>query len=139
MDRMRQERGRALDRAGYGPQETPYTVVHTEAGLTLRKYGEGKADGPSVLLVPAPIKKAYIWDLTPQVSVVRRWLEQGYKVYLAEWTPDTGPDFGLDDYGDRLLGTCKQVIQADSGNAQLTVAGHSLGGILAAMFGCLHA
>jgi polyhydroxyalkanoate synthase len=138
MDRMRQERGRALERAGYGPKETPYTVIHSEPGLTLRKYGEGAQDGPSVLLVPAPIKKAYIWDLTPQASVVRRWLERGYKVYLAEWTPDTGPDFGLDDYADRLLSACRSAIEADSGNAQLTVAGHSLGGILAAMYGCLH-
>jgi polyhydroxyalkanoate synthase len=55
-------------------------------------------------------------------------------VYLAEWTPDTGPTFGLDDYGDRLLRACQRAIQADSGNEQVIVAGHSLGGILAAIF-----
>jgi polyhydroxyalkanoate synthase len=133
MDRMRQARGRMLDQAGYGPKETQYTVLHVEAGLTLRKYG---GDGPAVLLVPAPIKKAYIWDLTPQVSVVRRWLEAGYSVYLAEWTPDTGPNFGLDDYGDRLLRACHRAIQADSGHDKVIVAGHSLGGILSAIFAC---
>lgn len=134
MDRIRQARGRTLDQAGYGPKESPYTVLHAEAGLTLRKYGDGSGDGPAVLLVPAPIKKAYIWDLTPQVSVVRRWLDAGYRVYLAEWTPDTGPTFGLDDYGDRLLRACQRAIQADSGNEQVIVAGHSLGGILTAIF-----
>jgi polyhydroxyalkanoate synthase len=139
MDRMRQARGKMLDRFGFGPKETEYRIVHAEPGLTLRKYGPEKAVGPAVLLVPAPIKKAYIWDLMPQISVVQRWLEQGYRVYLAEWTPDTGPHFGLEDYGDRLLATCQRAIEADSGEKQLTVAGHSLGGILTAMYACLHA
>jgi polyhydroxyalkanoate synthase len=137
MDRMRQARGRMLDQFGFGPQESSFTVVHTEEGLRLRKYG-GPAGAPAVLLVPAPIKKAYIWDLTPQVSVVRRWLEKGYQVYLAEWTPGTGPNFGLDDYADRLLGACHRAIMVDSGHEQMTIAGHSLGGILAAMYACLH-
>lgn len=138
MDRLRQARGKVLEQIGFGPKETPYKTLHTEAGLTLRKYGQDQPDGPAVLLIPAPIKKAYIWDLSPQVSVVRRWLAKGYQVYLAEWTPDNAPEFGLDDYGDRLLGACQKAIAADSGNTQLTVAGHSLGGVLAAIFACLH-
>lgn len=138
MDRVRQARGQMLEKLGFGPQETAFTVLHAEPGLTLRKYAQDAQDGPAVLLVPAPIKKAYIWDLVPQVSVVRRWLEKGYQVYLAEWTPDTGAHFGLDDYGDRLLAASLRAIQADSGEAKVTVAGHSLGGILAAMFACLH-
>lgn len=139
MDRMRHARGRMLDMAGYGPKQTPSTVLHAEPGVTLRKYGDDANGGPAVLLVPAPIKKAYIWDLAPQVSVVRRWLENGFQVYMAEWTPDATKEFGLDDYADRLLGTCLRAIQADSGQSELAVAGHSLGGILAAMFACLHA
>lgn len=139
MDRSRQERGKMLDRAGYGPQQTPSTILHSEPGLHLRRYGDAKA-GPAVLLVPAPIKRAYIWDLTPEVSVVRRWLERGYQVYQAEWVPagDSGADFGLADYGNRLLGTCRQLIQNDSGDAKPVIAGHSLGGILAAIFSALH-
>lgn len=138
MDRMRQARGRMLDQAGYGPKESPYTVLHTEPGLKLRKYSQEYDDGPAVLLVPAPIKKAYIWDLAPQVSVVQRWLQHGYQVYLAEWTPDAGPQFGLDDYGGRLLEVCQRAIEDDCGESQVTIVGHSLGGILAAMFSCLH-
>jgi polyhydroxyalkanoate synthase len=139
MDRMRQARGRLLDQFGYGPQEAPFSVLHAEAGLKLRKYAGGADNGPPVLLVPAPIKKAYIWDLTPQVSVVRRWLEKGFQVYLAEWVPGTGPHFGLDDYADRLVSACHDAIAADSGHAKMTVAGHSLGGVLAAIYSGLHA
>jgi len=144
MDRSRQARGQLLERAGYGPQETPCIVVHAEAGLKLRRYGD--SGGPAVLLVPAPIKRAYIWDLAPAISVVQRWLEHGYRVYLAEWVPlDEGQDaaadsagFGLAGYGDRLLTNSRRAIQQDCGQDQVVIAGHSLGGILAAIHACLH-
>ncbi|WP_288379191.1 alpha/beta fold hydrolase [uncultured Massilia sp.] len=140
MDRSRQARGKLLDRAGYGPKETPFTVLHSEPGLNLRRYEPEHTEGAALLLVPAPIKRSYIWDLAPEVSVVRRWLARGYRVYLAEWTPveDDGEDFGLDDYGDRLLAACQGAIAADSGAGRVIVAGHSLGGILAAIYSCLH-
>jgi polyhydroxyalkanoate synthase len=140
MDRSRQARGKMLDRAGYGPQETPSTILHAEPGLNLRRYGTERTDGPAVLIVPAPIKRSYIWDLAPEISVVQRWLERGYQVYQAEWVPlaDGKHDFGLDDYGDRLLEVCRQAIEADSGQDGLVVTGHSLGGLLAAIYSCLH-
>lgn len=144
MDRSRQARGQMLDRAGYGPQQTPSTIVHAEPGLNVRRYGPDKTDGPPVLMVPAPIKRAYIWDLAPDISVVRRWLERGYAVYLAEWVPlpeDAAQParFGLDDYGDRLLTACRDAIAADGNHAKPILAGHSLGGILAAIHAGLHA
>lgn len=139
MDRSRQARGKLLERAGYGPQETPSTILHSEAGLNLRRYAPDDADGPPVLLVPAPIKRSYIWDLAPEVSVVRHWLARGYRVYLAEWTPvPDSEDFGLDDYGERLLAACQRAIAEDTGRERLLVVGHSLGGILAAIYSCLH-
>jgi polyhydroxyalkanoate synthase subunit PhaC len=142
MDRSRQARGKMLERAGYGPQETAFTVVHSEAGLNLRRYGPGQSEGAAVLLIPGPIKRSYIWDLAPGISVVQRWIEQGYRVYLAEWTPieqaRDDHDFGLDDYADRLLANCQQAIEADCGQPTITVVGHSLGGILAAVYSCLH-
>ncbi|WP_156885771.1 alpha/beta fold hydrolase [Massilia niastensis] len=140
MDRSRQARGKMLDRAGYGPQETPSTILHAEPGLNLRRYGPEQTEGPAVLIVPAPIKRSYIWDLAPEVSVVRRWLERGYRVYQAEWVPLSGDeqDFGLDDYGDRLLAVCQRVIEEDGAQGKLVVAGHSLGGLLAAIYSCLH-
>ena len=140
MDRSRQARGKLFERAGYGPQVTPSTVLHAEPGLNLRRYAPDDDDGPPVLLVPAPIKRCYIWDLAPDISVVRRWLARGYRVYLAEWTPvrEGDDDLGLDDYGDRLLAACQHAIAQDSGADRLIVAGHSLGGILAAIYSGMH-
>ncbi|WP_051971565.1 alpha/beta hydrolase [Massilia sp. 9096] len=147
MDRSRQARGKMLDRAGYAPQTTPSAVIHAEPGLNVLRFdgaathpaGNG-ADAPAVLLVPAPIKRAYIWDLRAEVSVVRRWLERGYRVYQAEWAPlaDASIDLGLADYADRLLRAAREAAMADSGQARTAVAGHSLGGILAAIHGCLY-
>jgi polyhydroxyalkanoate synthase len=143
MDRSRQQRGNMLDRAGYGPQQTPSAILHAEPGLNVRRYGAADvadANGPAVLIVPAPIKRSYIWDLMPEISAVRRWLERGYQVYLAEWVPlaEDAHDFGLADYGDRLLGVARKVAEDDSGQARSVIAGHSLGGILAAIHACLH-
>ena len=143
MDRSRQQRGNMLDRAGYGPQQTPSTILHAEPGLNVRRYGAADAAdaaGPAVLIVPAPIKRSYIWDLMPEISAVRRWLERGYRVYQAEWVPlaEDALDFGLADYGDRLLGVARRVAETDSGQDRSVIAGHSLGGILAAIHACLH-
>ncbi|MFD0754899.1 alpha/beta hydrolase [Massilia norwichensis] len=142
MDRSRQARGQMMERAGYGPRPTPSSTVHREPGLHLRRYGAQAAEGPSVLLVPAPIKRAYIWDLAPERSVVRRWTERGYRVYLAEWEPlpdaGAGQAFGLADYADRLLGACRQAMDADGSSGHPVLAGHSLGGVLAAIHSCLH-
>jgi polyhydroxyalkanoate synthase len=142
MDRSRQARGQMMERAGYGPRPTPSIVLHREPGLNLRRYGPQAAEGPSVLLVPAPIKRAYIWDLAPEVSVVRRWVERGYRVYMAEWEPLEGSaeaaGFGLADYAGRLLDACRQAIAGDGAGGRPVIAGHSLGGVLAAIHSCLH-
>src|SRR5688572_30630656 len=98
MDRYRRWQGSLMDAAGYGPVETPHRVIHEEPGLRVRAYG-GPGGGPAMLIVPAPIKRSYIWDLSPERSVVRRFLEVGFQVFLAEWL-DPGPaeqDFGLAD------------------------------------------
>jgi polyhydroxyalkanoate synthase len=141
MDRLRRWRGMLLDAAGFAPKETPYRILHEETGVRLRSYGAASQDGPALLIVPAPIKRAYIWDLAPQTSVVQRCLQQGMRVYLAEWMPldGGGEDFGLADYADRMLTACVDAIEADSGQTTVILAGHSLGGTLAAIFACLHA
>jgi polyhydroxyalkanoate synthase len=140
VDRVRRQRGALLDAAGFGPIETPYQLVYAEPGVKLRRYGETVSDGPVLLIVPAPIKKTYIWDLAPEVSVVRRCLNRGLRVYLAEWTAagDAERNFGLADYGDRLLNACIAAIESDNGEKQVVLAGHSLGGVLATTFACLH-
>jgi len=134
-DQLHRLRGRHLEAAGIAPIETPSVVVHTEDGLRLRRYtapDDIEADGPAVLIVPAPIKRHYIWDLLPSCSVVRRTLAQGFDVYLAEWD-STPSDWGFDAYLGALRRSVLHIEQATGRLPHLM--GHSLGGTLAALYG----
>src|ERR1043166_2771194 len=88
-----------------------------------------------MLIVPAPIKKPYIWDLTPSVSVVLACLQARFRVYVLEWTeaPPDGPDNGLAVFVDELLLECAKAIGEPA-----ILAGHSLGGTFATIFASLH-
>jgi polyhydroxyalkanoate synthase subunit PhaC len=140
LDDARRQLGHALDLVGLGPVEAPFRVVAKWPGAQLRAYHPRVgAAGPVLLILPAPIKRAYIWDLLPQVSVVRHCLRRGLRVFLLEWL-DPGPSedgFGLADYADRLPLAALDVISAETGCAAALLAGHSLGGTLAAIFASL--
>jgi polyhydroxyalkanoate synthase len=139
LDELRRLQGRLLDVVGFGPQRTPSHAVHQMPGVRVHAYA-GSADGPPVLLVPAPIKRAYIFDLAPATSIVRLLLRAGLRVHLVEWTePDAQQaDFGLAEYGDRLLDDCVGAVRSVTGEPDVCLVGHSLGGTLAAIFAALH-
>ena len=140
LDRSRRWMGKLLDKAGLGPIETPFRVVFTEPGTTLRFYGDDKTDGPVLLIFPAPIKRSYIWDLVPWASVVQQCVRKGLRVYLIHWEQPGEPEqnFGFSDYADRLVLDCLNAIQSETGQSQVFIAGHSLGGTLAALFAALY-
>ena len=99
-DAVRRWRGNAMDSMGLGRQETAFRIVLDDPDVRLRLYGEQPASGgPVLLIVPAPIKRGYIWDLLPQVSVVRRYLDAGFRVYMTEWIEPA--DAGGDGEGSR--------------------------------------
>lgn len=137
LDRIRKGQGQWLERLGWGPVRTPSRVVLQQPGLILRGYAGAAAEGMPVLLVPAPIKRAYIWDLAPGASVVQACLRHGLRPYLVEWQ-EPEPGFGLDEYADSFLSECLAAIRRECGERPPVVAGHSLGGILAAIFAALH-
>jgi polyhydroxyalkanoate synthase len=143
MDEARSRYGRLLDRAGLAPREASYRVVAELSAARLRAYQaveSSRSHATALLIIPAPFKRAYIWDLMPEVSVVRRWLERGVNVYLLEWTTPMPEDdaFGLAEYADEWPFSALRVIENETGCAAPLVAGHSLGGTLAAIFASLH-
>src|SRR3954463_4312766 len=120
MDEARRQVGRALDASGLGPQETPYRVVAEWPGARLRAYhGQERTDGPVLLIIPAPFKKAYLWDLLPEVSVVRRCLARGLRVYLLEWLipPQGGEDLGRAKSPHDLPAAAFDATRAEPGGA----------------------
>lgn len=133
LDGARRVQGMALDAIGLGPVESPYETVFRTAGASLRRYGTGAERGPAVMIVPAPIKQPYIWDLAPEASAVRRLLAAGARVYLVAWEPAAAP-LGLADYADRLLRAALDAAGVD----RAVLLAHSLGGLFAAVFAALH-
>lgn len=128
-----------LERLGYGPVTTASRTVRQLDVATLIAYQDPRQDQPAALLVPAPIKAHYIWDLDPAVSAVRRFLEAHLQVYLARWqAPPAHRRLGLAEYGDAAIGACVDAISAETAQKRVIAAGHSLGGTLAAIFASLH-
>ncbi|NML18594.1 alpha/beta fold hydrolase [Azohydromonas caseinilytica] len=128
MDAMRLAAGAGLDRLGLGPQPSPSRVLHEAPGLRLRRYDSG--GGPVLLIVPAPIKAHWIWDLAPDCSVVRAALAQGCQVYLVEWHAAPA-DWGLDEHVAAVARASERVREATGHRPHLM--GHSLGGTLSAL------
>jgi polyhydroxyalkanoate synthase len=135
LDQLRRIQGDVMDCWGLGPTPSEYQLVLETYGLRLRCYAKGSRQGPPLLIVPAPIKRSYIWDLAPQRSVVRRAVAHGLGVYLVEWVetyPQSGSP-GLADYAGHMLAACVDAAIERSGFDKVILAGHSLGGVFAAL------
>ena len=118
MDRLRRAQGDALDALGLGPRECSFKLLRSGPHWRLRAYG-GPDAAPPLVMVPAPIKRPYIWDLTPSVSAVRYCLNRGFRVYLLEWMPpeaDGGAD--LDAYTGLAIDACVAAVSNQTGGVR---------------------
>jgi len=135
-DRLRRGRGAWLEALGFGPRQTAASEALARPGFRLLDFGnEGAAP---VLIVPAPIKQAYIFDLLPARSVVRRCRDDGgQRVFMVRWTPPGLAQRGLDEYVAGDLAEAVAAVTTLTGRRPMLV-GHSLGGTFAALFCALH-
>ena len=135
IDTLRQIQGDGLGRLGFGPSECRYRIVAASKRWRLRSY-TGPTAAPPLLIVAAPIKRPYIWDLAEPVSAVRHCLQCGLCVYLLEWMPPIpgDPDAGLADYAGQSIGEAVATVGREAGGEKPFIMGHSLGGTLAAIF-----
>lgn len=138
LDERRRAEGDVLGEMVHSPWTTPSQAVLERPAYTLRNYGGadggGGQPGRAMVLIPAPIKRPYIWDLSPQVSVVRTAAAAGWRVFLLDWAPPDGrlpPDTGL----EQAVAMVAEVVHvvAEATGAAPVVAGHSLGGTLTAL------
>jgi polyhydroxyalkanoate synthase subunit PhaC len=136
-DTLRRAHGKAVAAFGLGPSECPHQIIASGSHWRLRDYGAREA-ADSLLIVAAPIKRPYIWDLAPSVSALHYCLREGLHVYLLEWMPAstrTGNN-GLDEYALAISeGIAK--ISGKTDDTKPVLMGHSLGGTLAAIFAAM--
>ena len=137
LDHLRRQQGLLCEVAGWGPVRTPSARALTGRPFVLLSHAPNGATAPPVLLVPAPIKRAYIYDLLPTASVVQCCVAARLQPFLLEWRDPAEQGWDLAEYADASLLACVEEITRRC-QQRPTVVGHSLGGTFAALFAALH-
>jgi polyhydroxyalkanoate synthase len=133
-DELRRAQGRVFGLFGFDPSECAHRIIASGPFWRLREYpGQGRE---RLFIVAAPIKRPYIWDLAPSVSVIRSCMQRGLQIFLLEWLPATGMtgNNGLAEY-TAAISECVAQISGGKSKARPFMIGHSLGGTLAGIYG----
>ncbi len=138
MDALRRVQGDVFGACGLGPVECSYRVPASGPHWRLRAYGEA-GGWPPLLIVAAPIKRPYIWDLAPSRSAIRYCLSRHLSLYLLEWLSPARSQAtaGLEAYAGEAIAECLAKAAGDTGGEKPFLMGHSLGGTLAAIHAAL--
>ncbi|MFB6119164.1 alpha/beta fold hydrolase [Halosegnis sp.] len=122
--------------------QTPSEVVYEENKLELLHY-ESQTDEQydvPILMVYALINRPYILDLQPDRSVVRTFLEEGFDVYLIDWNEPSLLDasLGFQDYVDRYIDNCVDVVRERSGVDAINLFGYCMGATMSVAYSALY-
>ncbi len=121
--------------------QTEKVEIFSDDGVKLYRYlprTEKQYETPLVI-VYALINKPYILDLYPERSVVRRFLDAGFDVYLIKWGDATIADqFGLNEYIDIFLHDFIDEVKDYAGVDKVSILGYCMGGGFSAIYSALY-
>lgn len=122
--------------------QTPKELVYTRDTLRLYHYRPvlDEIYRVPLLIVMSPVARGYILDLAPGQSLVEYLLLQGYDVYMADWAPPRREHahLGLSAFVNEMLDGAVEHIRVESGEAELTLVGYCMGGMLSSLYAALH-
>ena len=116
---------------------TPGAVVARTEVFELIQYNatQEKAHAIPLLIVPPQINKYYVFDLSPEKSVVRGLLDAGFQVFVVSWR-NPGPEhahWGLSEYSAGIE-LAVSVACNITGQKKVNLFGACAGGITLASF-----
>ena len=124
-------------RPGHEVAVTPGKVVLRNDLIELIQYSPATKTvyAQPMLIVPSPILKYYILDLSPGNSMVRHLVEQGHTVFMLSWrNPDARDrELGVDHYMRLGIRAAIDAVSTICGGQKVHAVGYCLGGTFLAM------